>query len=151
MGLTNCSSFEGYWSQIFTDSHWLEHPQWCSVLQKYFSHPSLVIIYFFPNPTHKTESVTANGFTYWASMGMLVHIICKRILVMTTMTQNPNKGITIKIHLSSFRAALFSISCSHNKVDQVTEPVATLKFPYSSTLNPKILLTVNSSSKYLLS
>jgi len=77
--------------------------------------------------------------------------ICKRILVMTTMTQNPNKGITIKIYLSSFWAALFSISCSHNEVHQVSEPVATLKFPYSSTLNPKILLTVNSSSKYLLS
>ncbi len=67
------------------------------------------------------------------------------------MHKDPGDGIIIKIHLSSFQTALFSISCSHNKVDQVIEPVATLKFPYSSTLNPKILLTVNSSSKYLLS
>jgi hypothetical protein len=28
-------------------------------LQKYFSHPNLVI-HFFPNPTHKTKTVTAN-------------------------------------------------------------------------------------------
>jgi hypothetical protein len=69
---------------------------------------------------------------------------------MATTTQNPDKGIIIQIHLSYFRAALFSIFCSHNKVHQVIEPVATLKFPYFSTLNPKILLTENSSSKYLL-
>jgi hypothetical protein len=29
------------------------------ILQKYFSHPSLVI-YFFPKPTHKTKTETAN-------------------------------------------------------------------------------------------
>jgi hypothetical protein len=29
-------------------------------LQKYLSHPSLVVYFFFPNPTHKTERGTAN-------------------------------------------------------------------------------------------
>jgi len=94
-------------------------------------------------------SVYGNACTYHTHTHTLHTKICKRILVvMITMTQNPNKGFIIKIHLSSFRAALFSISCSQNKVHQVSEPVETLKFPYSSTLNPKILLSENSSSNY---
>jgi hypothetical protein len=39
-----------------------EHLQLCAqhvTLQKYFSHPNLVL-YFFCNPTHKTETGTAN-------------------------------------------------------------------------------------------
>jgi hypothetical protein len=40
-------------------------------LQKYISHPSLVL-YLFPNPTHKTETRTAN---MWGTLLIATHLM----------------------------------------------------------------------------